>query len=130
MRSTENFTKERTSMKNERIPIILRYYRTLNHLSVKQVSKLLGSYNVVAAPKTIYAWERGTTQPSADTLMLLCELYGIDDVLQTFGYKDTKSTKSELSFTLEEKSLIIQYRKHPEMHLAVRKLLDMNSKES
>mgnify|MGYP002509253166 FL=1 len=36
-------------------------------------------YNIVAAPKTIYAWEHGTTQPSADTLMLLCELYGIED---------------------------------------------------
>ena len=116
-------------MRNERIPTMLRYYRKLNYLSVKQVSSLLKDYNIVAAPKTIYAWEHGTTQPSADTLMLLCELYGIQDILQVFGYKDEKSTKTDLNLTLEEECLVTQYRKHPEMRPAIHKLLDIQSKE-
>lgn len=39
------------------------------------------------SPKTLYSYESGHRQPDADTLMALCEIYGIVDILATFGYK-------------------------------------------
>ena len=69
-------------MKNPNIATMLKYYRKLNELSVNDVSEQLKQHNNFAAPKTIYGWETGHTQPDADTLMLLCELYHIEDVLE------------------------------------------------
>ena len=77
------------------------------------------------AEKTIYGWENGQSQPDADTLMFLCELYNIDDVLHTFGYKE--DSRQGFSLSSEEKNIIIQYRNKPEMQEAVRKLLDIDS---
>lgn len=113
-------------MKNAKIAIMLRYHRQLKKLSVKDVSNKLKDYGVVAAPKTIYAWEKGTTQPSADTLMLLCELYEITNVLETFGYTHPDSQGIDCTLTAQEKHLLTQYRKYPEMHNAVHQLLKMN----
>lgn len=115
-------------MKNNNIAAMLRYYRRLNQYTVNQVSDILKEYKIVAAPKTIYAWENGTSQPKAETLMLLCELYGIENVLETFGYSKSKIDDKVTNLTVDEKNLINQYRMHPEMHIAVRKLLDLLEK--
>ena len=72
-------------MKNYKIAEVLKEYRKKNDLSVTQVSNILKEHNNYAAPKTIYGWESGHTQPDADTLMFLCKLYKVDDVLESFG---------------------------------------------
>ena len=68
-------------MKNPNIARVLKYYRNIRNLSVNEVSNILREQDNYAAPKTIYGWESGHTQPDADTLMFLCELYQIEDIL-------------------------------------------------
>ena len=72
-------------MRNELIPKVLKEYRKRNHYSVKDVSNRLMEHDIDVAPKTIYGWESGQAQPTADTLLLLCEIYKIPDILNSFG---------------------------------------------
>ena len=108
-------------MKNEKISEVLKNYRKLNKLSVRDVSVLLKEKSLNVAEKTIYGWESGQTQPNADTLLMLCEIYNIENILNTFGY----TNKEPLNLTKHEEKLIKQYRKHPEIQGAVNKLLDV-----
>lgn len=110
-------------MRNEYIPQVLKEYRKKNHFSVNDVSLLLHERSVDVAPKTIYGWESGQANPSADMLLTLCEMYNIDDVLSVFGYK---GDKKEFHVTASERALIESYRKHPDLQKAVNKLLDLN----
>lgn len=113
-------------MRNPNIASALKYYRKLNKLSVNEVSDILKQNNFQAAPKTIYGWESGNTQPDADTLMVLCEIYHIDNILEAFGYKQN-ANESNLILTDHEKQLILNYRKNEAMQPAVNKLLDLES---
>ena len=106
-------------MRNELIPKVLKEYRKRNHYSVKDVSIRLMEHDIDVAPKTIYGWESGQAQPDADTLLVLCDIYNIDDVLGAFGYSSNK----HFHITNHEKDLIEKYRKHPELQSAVDKLL-------
>ena len=62
-------------MKNPKIAEKLKEYRKINHLSVDEVAAYLREKNIDVATKTIYGWENGQTQPSADNLMHLCRFY-------------------------------------------------------
>lgn len=65
----------------------LREARTSADYSVQQVSDLLkASGYEKASPKTIYSWESGNSQPSPDYFLKLCQIYGVSDILGTFGY--------------------------------------------
>lgn len=110
-------------MKNEKISHALKLYRKQNNLTVTQVSEMLSSQNITVAEKTIYGWESGQAQPDADTLLRLCKIYHIDDVLSTFGYEQEQATL--IQPTLFELELIRQYRAHPQHQSAILKLLDM-----
>lgn len=106
-------------MKNERIAEVLKRYRKKNNLTVHEVSMLLHDRCIKAADKTIYGWESGHTQPSADTLLVLCDIYHIDNILNTFGYTDYPS----YYLSRHENVVIEQYRRHPEFHEAIDTLL-------
>lgn len=108
-------------MKNENIARVLKEYRNKNHYSVNEVSDMLKEHAAFAAPKTIYGWESGQAQPDADTLMILCEIYNIDNILETFGYTEGEP----FHITTFEKQLIEAYRNHPQMQDAIHRLLDM-----
>lgn len=110
-------------MKNPKIGLMLRYYRKLRNMSVSDVAESLAENDINVAIKTIYGWENGTTQPDADTLLFLCKIYGIENILGTFGYK-TPDTDS-IILTTAEKRLIKKYRSMPELQSAVNKLLDI-----
>ena len=56
-------------MRNQNIAKVLKEYRKRNHLSVNDVSILLEDRSFTAAPKTIYGWESGQANPSADILL-------------------------------------------------------------
>lgn len=111
-------------MKNEKIAQVLKEYRKSNNLSVKDVAKLLEDHSLNVAVKTIYGWESGQTQPDADTLLILCEIYNIKNILTAFGY----SKEKEFNVTKHEEDLIISYRNHPEIQYAIKKLLDIDNK--
>ncbi|MFR4350429.1 MAG: helix-turn-helix transcriptional regulator [Roseburia sp.] len=108
-------------MRNEYIPRVLKEYRKKNQYTVNDVSLLLHQRSFDVAPKTIYGWESGQANPSADILLTLCEMYNITDVLSVFGYKDSES----FYVTSSERALIESYRKHPDLQKAVNKLLDL-----
>lgn len=118
------------SMKNPNIAKTLRHYREENNFTVKEISEKLKERDVTAAVKTIYAWENATTQPPSDTLMLLCEMYDIPDVLEAFGYKSPKK-ENNFILTQEESRLITEFRNQPKMQKKVLQLLNIGvTKES
>ena len=111
-------------MKNENIGKMLKYNRKLNKLSVKEVSDLLCENHNPVAAKTIYGWESGHTQPDADTLLYLCDLYKIDNILETFGY-ESNPKPPQPQLTEFEYEVIKKYRQHPDMHDAIHKLIEL-----
>ena len=98
-------------MKNPNIAKVLKEYRKQNHYSVEDVVFKLEEQNLPFATKTIYGWESGQTQPDADTLLVLCKIYKIDNILETFGYQPPSE---ELLLSKEEHELIQKYRQHEE----------------
>lgn len=109
-------------MKNPKIAAMLKYYRKFKKLSVENVAAYLQDNGIPVASKTIYGWESGQTQPDADTLMYLCKLYEIKDVLGTFGYK---TAKDKMILTEHEEALILAYRSKEIYRKAIDKLLDL-----
>jgi len=110
-------------MKNPNFSRVLKYYRKLNKLTVSDVAEIFSKRGSEIAPKTIYGWESGQSQPSADCLMFLCELYHIDNILETFGYHQTE--EEALLLSPVEKKLVKSLREHPEYQAAVYKLFDL-----
>ena len=109
-------------MANIKIAPVLKKYRKQNDLSVHEVSKKLKERSLNVAEKTIYGWESGQAQPNADTFMILCDIYHINDVLKEFCYTD----RASFTITRSEQELIKKYREHPELHEAIHKLLDLD----
>lgn len=103
---------------------VLKEYRKRNNYSVKEVALLLDERNIKAAPKTIYGWESGQSQPSADTLLTLCEIYNIENILSAFGYTD----HVDFQINSQERALVKSYRAHPELQSAVNILLQQRPK--
>lgn len=110
-------------MKNPEIARVLKEYRKKNQYTIYDVADKLKENNLEVAIKTIYGWESGQTQPDADTLLKLCDIYEIKDILAEFGY--SQKNDAEMTLTAEEKELIKRYRSNPNMHDAVKKLLGM-----
>lgn len=108
-------------MKNQKIAKVLKEYRKQNQLSVHDVALRLSQRSLPVAEKTVYGWESGQSQPDADTLLVLCDIYQIEDILETFGYKQ----KAPLNITAFEQELIVRLRSQPQMLPAIKKLLDM-----
>ena len=106
-------------MRNELIPKVLKEYRKKNNYSVNDVALLLNERSIHVAPKTIYGWESGQAQPSADTLLTLCELYNVKNILNVFGY----NSEDDFQLTSQERALIRSYRAHPELQEAVNILI-------
>ena len=59
----------------------LKYLREMAGLTQKQVGEKVGK-----AYQTVASWESGQGQPDADTFMLICKLYGVENMLTEFGY--------------------------------------------
>lgn len=116
-------------MKNPNVAKVLKVYRRKNHLTVNDVVDYLAKnmngkrYSI----KTIYGWESGVSQPSADVLLYLCKLYKINDVLGTFGWNESEKIEENYMFRLtsEEANLIWAYRMNPAMKKVVRKILEI-----
>lgn len=117
----EFFPQKEIFMRNESISRVLKEYRKKNHYSVNDVSIKLKEYSMNVAPKTIYGWESGQAQPSADILLTLCEIYNIPNILSAFGYESENS--DDLQPTSHEYDLLKAYRSHPNLQEAVDILL-------
>ena len=110
-------------MKNEQIGIMLKKYRKINALSVAEVVvELYDKYGVEVAEKTVYGWESNQAHPTSDVFVALCDLYKINNISDVFGSKESKA----FPITAEERLIIENYRKYPEMQSVIRKLLNLN----
>lgn len=79
----------------------LRALREKNGYTQKDIGRITGK-----AHTTVASWESAKSQPDVDTLLSLCMLYGVDDVLLEFDYKEAPA-----EVTREEKELLTVYRK-------------------
>lgn len=87
----------------------LKKYRNEAKISVKQISDILINKGFKASEKTIYSWESGNSQPSPDALLIMCDAYGIKDILSAFGY-DGYNKDGSIILNIDETDLIEKYR--------------------
>lgn len=73
----------------EEIAKVLKECRQKTGLSAKEVIEKLSLNDIKVSPKTLYGWESGHSQPDANILLLLCDIYGIEDIMFAFGYGKT-----------------------------------------
>jgi repressor LexA len=65
-------------------------------LSQAAVAAFLTERGCGLTQRAVSKWEQGNTQPNAEQLLLLCELYGVRDVLWTFrGLPETSAALNE-----------------------------------
>jgi transcriptional regulator with XRE-family HTH domain len=94
-------------MTKEKIGEILKHLRLNANMTQKQVASAIGRTQQI-----IGHWETGYSQPDADTLFILCDLYGAS-VDEAFGYN--KKSPTTVATEVEELSeyeheLIKNYR--------------------
>ena len=95
----------------------LKKLRERNGLTADQVGAIIGR-----SGKAVNAWENNRGQPNIESLMRLCEIYKVDNILAEFSMN---YSHVELDLTMHEKELIMAYRSNPTMQIAVDKLLDI-----
>ncbi|HJA69563.1 MAG TPA: helix-turn-helix domain-containing protein [Firmicutes bacterium] len=93
----------------------IRKFRERQGLSQKEFAKLIGVSNA-----RVSNWEQGLNRPDVDILASICNVLRVDpnELL------DIRLNKDGLSE--EEKQIISQYRKKPELQHAVRVLLGID----
>mgnify|MGYP000483700988 FL=1 len=93
----------------------IRKFRERQGLSQKEFAKLIGVSNA-----RVSNWEQGLNRPDVDILASICNVLRVDpnELL------DIRLNKDGLSE--EEKQIISQYRKKPEVQYAVRVLLGID----
>lgn len=115
-------------MKNNRIGEVLKKYRKQNSMSVTDVMvQLRDRYQLYVAEKTIYGWESNQAHPTTDTFVALCEIYKIRNLSETFSNPPKNCKPKEFLISAEERLIIENYRKHPELQDAVKRVLDIES---
>lgn len=90
----------------EEIAYVLKKYRHKSGLSTKEVTDRLGQHGIKLSPKTLYGWEIGHSQPDANTLLLLCDIYDIDDIMSAFGYG--KKEKLPIEVRMPERAKLLE----------------------
>lgn len=90
------------SLGTKEIGIKLKELRKRNGFSVNEIANKLKEYDCEFSPKTVYGWENGHTQPDADVLIALCDIYNVDDIINEFGTKKRKTRLVNLTEKEEE----------------------------
>ena len=110
-------------MANRQIGETLKKYRKLRGWTVSDVVvQLREQYQMEVAEKTVYGWESDQAMPRTETLLTLCELYHINHLSD--GFIASPTTENDFAITPDEMELIKQYRKHPELHEVIHRVLD------
>lgn len=107
-------------MSREYIAKSLKRLREAVGLTADEVGAKIGK-----SGKTVNAWENNRGQPDAEMLMVLCDLYKVDNILAEFSEEDAKQTKIVLSE--HETDVMLSYRKQPiSVQAAIDKMLDVS----
>ena len=106
---------------------LLKDARTRNRMSIEEVAAALKTYGYEIVPKSMYNYESGTSQPPVSMFLVLCRIYGIEDV--TGAVKNSFVRKIEV--TAQEEYLIECFRKAaPEVQDAALRVLQPVEKEN
>ena len=66
---------------------VLKECRLQAGFSAHEVASLLNQKGCPIRHRSVYNWESGHGQPDANTFLLLCDIYGIKDIMHAFGYE-------------------------------------------
>jgi transcriptional regulator with XRE-family HTH domain len=114
-------------MKSKQIGDILRKERKRHGWSVNDVViKLKDDYDLDVAEKTVYGWESDQSYPRTETLLILCEMYRIEDIAE--GLLKAPAV-GEFQITTDEHDVILRYRRHPELQDVVKRVLTVPGDE-
>lgn len=92
-------------MTKKEIADILKKCRICAGFTQKEAASRLGR-----PQQTLASWETGKSQPDANTLFSLCDLYGVS-VNEAFGYPEAQQANlSGVTLSKEEMSIIKKYR--------------------
>jgi transcriptional regulator with XRE-family HTH domain len=97
--------------KKEHIARVLKEYRKISGLTSKDVTSIMESKGIKISNKTLYGWESGHSQPDADKLLILCEIYNIKNIMKVFEYDNNRYKLNEsapISCDNSEKSNLIK----------------------
>ena len=113
-------------MKGMQIGSALRKMRKSHGWTVNDVVvRLHDEYKMDVAAKTVYGWESDQCYPRTETLLVLCEMYQMDNISEDL----LNSSGGSFPITADERHLIELYRKHPELQSAVKRVLDVPPEE-
>ncbi len=108
--------------------IRIREVRKNKKMTAKQLAELVN-----VAESTMSLYENGKREPDYNTLLKIAACLGVT-VDYLLGKDDEQKEKnaSDGEISVRERSILRAYRKHPEMHSAIEKLLgiDETDKES
>ena len=105
-------------MSRETIAKVLKRLRERSGLTAEEVGALVGK-----SGKTVNAWEHNRGQPDAEILILLCDIYHVENILAEFR-EDVP--QSPISLSEHEKRVVLAYRARPDMQTAVDTLLNVS----
>ncbi|WP_290773342.1 helix-turn-helix transcriptional regulator [Anaerofustis sp.] len=83
-------------MNKKQMSFKLKELRRNNKLTIEDVRIMLEKRNFKVASKTIYGWESGQRLPYPDIFLTLCDIYQVNDILETFGFKQKKENNNTL----------------------------------
>lgn len=112
-------------MSKQYIASVLKRLRIESGLTADEVGAKVGK-----SGKTVNGWENARSQPDAEILLQLCDIYNVKDILSEFS--EIKSTIKTFAFPLSnhEKKMVTAYRQKPEMQPAVDRLLRIDEDET
>jgi transcriptional regulator with XRE-family HTH domain len=110
-------------MNGRLIGSVLRKERKRHGWTVNDVViRLKEEYDLDVAEKTVYGWESDQSYPRTESLLILCELYRFEDIAE--GLLKAPSV-GEFQITMDERDVILKYRRHPELQNVVKRVLDV-----
>lgn len=93
---------------------ILKESRKKYKLSAKFVCEQLEIVDgIKISPTTLYGYENNYREPDIHTLLALCDMYDLDDLLVTFGYSSQKDydddSEQELKQSEKEEKILLLF---------------------
>lgn len=82
----------------------LRNCRKKAKLKGPVVVQELNHMGITLTVKALYNWETARCQPDFQSFMGLCDIYGLDNILQEFGYE--KEVKHEIACGVQKQELL------------------------
>lgn len=102
----------------------IKKYREDNNLTLAEIERMTD-----VPAQTINRYELGQRVPKVDAAAIIADKLNLNP-LWLFGYdvEDAEMPSDSLEFTKHECNVIVEYRNHPDMQIAVDKILGVKPK--